>query len=409
MTGHDSEALPALRPGLDLTTLKLTPDESAVLVWVDGETSVPDLAHLSQRPEPAVRKILARCAAAGLLAADEDVRAADGGGGPSPSGRSGGASDAVSEDWRHWDADLDLVERERIMRQHAALAERDYFELLGVDRRASRGDVKQAYYEASKQWHPDRYGQKSLGPFRAQLTQIFQATQQAFQTLYDPKKRKAYEAAHPARPTAAGEGDAMEQARRADRERHREEERLRRRRQNNPVRRRMEQARAFYDEAKSLREEGATADALRKAQLAASYDPRAEYQQLSDDLSSEAGAQRAEPLIRRGRRAERLTQYAEAREAYSEAVRFAPSNGSARVRLAYMLLLLGADVEEARKHAHRGMTLAPEDPEAHFVLALCYERAGMGKASVRALQRALELKPNYADAKKKLKRLRWKV
>jgi Flp pilus assembly protein TadD len=71
------------------------------------------------------------------------------------------------------------------------------------------------------------------------------------------------------------------------------------------------------------------------------------------------------------------------------------------------MIMGGRDPHEANVHAHKAVSLLPDDPEAHFVLGMCYEKGGMAKAAVRAFSRAIELKPNYAEAKKRLKKLKW--
>ncbi|NJK89845.1 MAG: tetratricopeptide repeat protein [Myxococcales bacterium] len=53
------------------------------------------------------------------------------------------------------------------------------------------------------------------------------------------------------------------------------------------------------------------------------------------------------------------------------------------------------------------MTLLQGRAEAHYVLALCYDRKGMKKKAKESCARALELRESYAEAKKLMSKLRW--
>ena len=41
------------------------------------------------------------------------------------------------------------------------MAKRDYYEVLGVDKKASAADIKKAYRKIAIKYHPDRQGDKS--------------------------------------------------------------------------------------------------------------------------------------------------------------------------------------------------------------------------------------------------------
>lgn len=68
-----------------------------------------------------------------------------------------------------------------------ASAKRDYYETLGVDRSASADDLKQAYRQLAKQWHPDRNQGDPVAEER------FKELSEAYSVLIDPEKRRRYD------------------------------------------------------------------------------------------------------------------------------------------------------------------------------------------------------------------------
>ncbi len=69
----------------------------------------------------------------------------------------------------------------------------DYFEVLGMDRRLQldEAELQKKFYALSRQWHPDRYTQKST----LEQQQALDATaliNDAYRTLRDPIKRAEY-------------------------------------------------------------------------------------------------------------------------------------------------------------------------------------------------------------------------
>ncbi|AHV95180.1 DnaJ domain-containing protein [Paenibacillus sabinae] len=68
------------------------------------------------------------------------------------------------------------------------MAEPGYYEVLGVNKDASRQDIKKAYQKLAKQWHPDV--NKSPG-----AEERFKKIAEAYETLGNEEKRKAYDEA----------------------------------------------------------------------------------------------------------------------------------------------------------------------------------------------------------------------
>ncbi len=76
---------------------------------------------------------------------------------------------------------------------HTGLAERDYYELLGVARNASIPDVKRAYLSAAKRFHPDGLVRLGLEELRPQAEELFARIARAHEALSDPARRREYD------------------------------------------------------------------------------------------------------------------------------------------------------------------------------------------------------------------------
>jgi molecular chaperone DnaJ len=67
------------------------------------------------------------------------------------------------------------------------MADRDYYKILGVERRASHDDIRKAYRKLARKYHPD------INPGNKEAENKFKDLSVAYDVLSDEKKRKLYD------------------------------------------------------------------------------------------------------------------------------------------------------------------------------------------------------------------------
>jgi CheY-like chemotaxis protein len=86
-----------------------------------------------------------------------------------------------------------LAFRERVEAIHSKLEETDYYDLLGVSHQASSNAIKDAYFECSMEFHPDRFMQLDDERLRSQIYEIFKRATEGFKVLLDANSRAEYD------------------------------------------------------------------------------------------------------------------------------------------------------------------------------------------------------------------------
>ena len=67
------------------------------------------------------------------------------------------------------------------------MAKRDYYEVLGVGRDASEGEIKASYRKQALKYHPDR------NPDNSEAEARFKECSEAYEVLSDPQKKSQYD------------------------------------------------------------------------------------------------------------------------------------------------------------------------------------------------------------------------
>lgn len=191
-----------LAPDCDPATLRFSSAEGFLLSRVDGYTPWRLLREIGGLPADEVDLCLENWLARGILlsgpTADraESRRAPNAAHSPEPPASTQplpvppGATPLPPIDESAIDSSLDLDKdtQRKILEFEAGLG-RNYFELLGVPLEADRRTVKKAYFRLCREFHPDRYFRREIGPYAATLGQIFKRVLQAYELLSDDDER----------------------------------------------------------------------------------------------------------------------------------------------------------------------------------------------------------------------------
>jgi tetratricopeptide (TPR) repeat protein len=281
--------------------------------------------------------------------------------------------------------DLEPAMQRAILDKERALSG-DHFAVLGLGPDASPDEARDAYYALSRQFHPDRFFRKNLGPFEKKLERIFQRLSEAEQVLTDPARREAYLRANPQLRPAPPVVDPERAAERRDRmARH-------------PYLQKPGRAREITAQAEKLLQGGQVLAAIEALKDAQKLDPRsAEITKLLADAQKRFGEMRQQHELGRGEDLEARGDHAAALKAYLAAVRTTPS-ASLHKKIAQAMLATGAPPQQVRPHAEQAVSMAPSNVEHRVLLAEVLLALGDKKAAKKELEIALEKDPSHARA-----------
>jgi curved DNA-binding protein CbpA len=112
----------------------------------------------------------------------------------SPTAKSDAGRSLKEEVAREEEARRSLEARRReIVEAFEGLQGRDHFELLGIGRKATESEVKEAYFRLARRFHPDTPLDPALSDLRPKRENVFLRLAAAYETLRNPQSRAQYE------------------------------------------------------------------------------------------------------------------------------------------------------------------------------------------------------------------------
>ncbi|SEN01561.1 Tetratricopeptide repeat-containing protein [Stigmatella aurantiaca] len=293
----------------------------------------------------------------------------------------------------------------------------DYFTQLGLRPGAPADEVKQAFLELSKRYHPDRFGGKNLGTFRARIERIFRRVSEAHTVLTHPERRAAYLREHPqlsgaapvspARPPSpaptpappAAAPSPLDEARRAERQ-----SRLSR----HPYLAHTHRVTDLLTRGKAALERGDFEQATKDLNQALAVDAKnREASTLLGEVRRRNDAQRGQREFEQGLELEKQGNLSSALEFYRKACGLDSQHAEAAFRAARASRTLGVDWNEQRVHAQRAVDLAPDRIPQRLLLAQVLMDGKAGNIAKRHLEEVLKLDPKNAEASALLRKARW--
>ncbi|WP_426746677.1 DnaJ domain-containing protein [Myxococcus faecalis] len=430
-------------PNLDLARLQLSPEEAGVLSLVGRVERIDQVLSRSTLGEARTIAVLLALRAKGAIVPARVVQRNQ----PAP------AVDAAMAE----EVDLEPERKKEIIDLERALDGLDYFAVLGLRPGAPATEVKQAYYNASRRFHPDRYFGKNLGSFRARMERIFRKLTDAHNVLSQQDKRDAYLKANPALAQAAAAAsapstpppvasspapaaasypateltpigltpppapsplrmarpapppprapapppvnDAESEARRAERQ-----ARLAR----HPYMAKNVRLTELVARGKAAVARGDWERAYQDFHQVQTMDPKnREVATLLVEARRRHDEQRASVEVTRGRELEQHGDDVGALAAYRLAFSLDNQSAEAAFRSAKLGLQQGQDVGEVRVLAQRAVDLLPGRVEHQVLLGRVLMESGAKKQAKRVFEDAAKLDPDNAEAKAALKKLRW--
>jgi tetratricopeptide (TPR) repeat protein len=232
-----------------------------------------------------------------------------------------------------------------ILELYEGLKVRSHYELLGLERGAAESEIKAAYFQLARRFHPDTHHGAAQPELRDKLEAIFIAIGNAYDVLKNPRTRAAYEASLGAR-----EG-----------------------RVSRPP------------------DDGARAGASADAGNTPPRDPSRQVEQALRDAERHCSTEK----------------YWDAIQALEGVVGIAEGRALARVRLLLAKAQLKNPrwVKRAEETLLDLVRDEPQHVEAHFLLAGIYLAGGLRARAGSQYRKVLELKPDHEEAARRLEEL----
>lgn len=342
-------------------------------------------------------------------------------------------------------AGLNEEERKELLRMQSLLEVGDYTTLFSLGKTASKGELRKAYYELSRRYHPDRFYRKDLGSDTELIEDVFAGINLAYEEAgkrvdgeqslsakeASPKRKKrrpppkSEQAAKAVPEPEHGHSvswNTEEAQARAEEARFRAAQAKRRKRKKKApgpqvpaaveqfkqrMLDRLRKAKGHFRAGQAAMEEENWSKASSSFYLATQFDPRnAKFKAAFEEANGNAKRAQADHIVAMGENAEQYGSIREAVAHYARAVELSPDHAKPYFKLGKALRRIDEEDRGAIEHLRTAVTRAPRILEYRLELAYAYESNGLKRNANREFLAAQRIDGASAEAKAGAKRTR---
>lgn len=394
MSAPDPHIVLTLGSMKGLEALNLKPEEAFVLTRVDGHSTLAQIASIVGFDLERTWSLLSRAVEAGVVKIGEAKA--------QPTARPKTADSVISIlDKEDRDSKLSRLARAlrlELRQRHEGLAEKNHYEVLHLEPRATAEQIKKAYLSHVKKLHPDRFFGKELGPYGKILEDLFEKVSRAYDELSQDARRRSYDRTL----------EKAKQSQEGDSEK-REVKETKTKTFGNTLIERIALGKKQYAQGKTEEELGNFLAAANFYQVALQYEEKNEtYRAALERVKPAVDRKRGDDLYQKGVEAIELGEARKARKLWEEAVALKTREKECYRDLTVLYRRLKTDWGKAQKVGEQALKFFPDDANLHATLGHIYMNLGAAERAENAFKAALRLEKGHADASAGLKELKRK-
>lgn len=354
----------------------LTEQEKFVLSLVDGKTSSNEIAKVTGFGLTSVNKILENLSKHGVI------------------GNAGVAAEEPKP-----------KQQEQSIRELYLIYENaDPYTILGVPENASEDQIKEAYFEKTKMFHPDSYYARSVSAADKHfLTDVYKKVQQSYETLKtNVREQKTGPAAagQTAPPPPKQEIRAPLTGRPAGHEQPHDV-------LTDQIREQVRKAANYYKMGMAAFMKNDYSGAYLNFKIANSHNPyEKEYSNKMKETEKLMKVDRYQDLLKKADISIELNKASDAIEFLQSALELAGEKKFVYYKLASVMYDFNQSMKEAGQYCQQAISLEPKNAEYHLLMAKIYRKAGLMKSSLFEYEQTMSLGMKTDDIKTEVKQLK---